>query len=394
MNAVCCNQHGQSQYSSLVSSSRKKCTARRVARSQSAAIRQSCNYNSNGLSSTPANCCTFSLLSQSGTIKKLIGRRQHAAATQRRVTCSAAASPQPCEQGTQLSVLVTGASSGIGRATAVLLAQRGYQVFGTVRSDVDGDALCRLSSNITAVNMDVTDGNSISAALLQVSAVTGSRGLDALVNNAGRAITAPVEYLPLPVLRQQLEVNLIGAIAVTQAFLPLLRAGSSAGRIINIGSQSGVVATPLFGPYAMSKFAMEALSDSLRLELAGQGIKVILIRPGAVKTPIWSKSTNEADTLLESIPAEGIARYDRLIRQVQAAASKAERSGVDVSAVAEAVTVAISSENPSARSVVGTAASLQMTIRRFLPDSVWDWLLTLTLNNLGPDATARSNSNR
>src|SRR5215208_253241 len=194
------------------------------------------------------------------------------------------------------TVLVTGASTGIGEATTLHLKELGFDVVGAVRKDEDADRL--RSHGARTVKLDVTDSASIAAARSEL----GDAPLAGLVNNAGIAVAGPLEFLPLDQLRLQLEVNLVGQVAVIQQFLPSLRAGQ--GRIVNVSSIGGRVALPLVAPYNASKFALEAVSDSLRRELLGQGVDVIVIEPGGVKTPIWKKGNDLADEIQEQMPPE------------------------------------------------------------------------------------------
>src|SRR5436190_20383212 len=187
------------------------------------------------------------------------------------------------------SVVITGASTGIGKTCALRLDRLGFQVFAGVRRTEDGETLKRQASQrLTPITIDVTDSGSIAAAASMVATAVGDAGLQGLVNNAGIAVACPLEFLPISLLSQQLEVNVTGQIDVTQVFLPLLRAGN--GRIVNMGSISGRMAYPLLGPYCASKFALEALTASLRMELRPWHIPVSIIEPGAIATPIWSKA--------------------------------------------------------------------------------------------------------
>src|SRR5882672_2744572 len=187
--------------------------------------------------------------------------------------------------GVNRGVVVTGASTGIGAALVRHLAGRGFRVFGTVRRAEDEAGLER--AGVAAVRMDVTDTASIARAREQVERALAGAPLAGLVKNAGIPAAGPLEMFPLDELRRVLEVNLVGAVAVTQAFLPLLKA--SRGRIVNMSSVAGRGALPFLGPYAASKFGLEAISDSLRRELLPFGVKVIVIEPGSFKTAIWSK---------------------------------------------------------------------------------------------------------
>ena len=200
--------------------------------------------------------------------------------------------------GARGAVVVTGASTGIGEACALQLDRMGFSVFAGVRREADGKALeQKASGRLTPVFIDVADEVSIASAVETVSAAVGDAGLAGLVNNAGIAVPAPIELVPLDALRRQLEVNVIGQVSVTQAFLPLVR--KAQGRIVNMGSIAGRLAIPFLGPYCMSKFAMEALTDSLRVELRPWGIKVSLVEPGRISTPIWGKGIATGHELMK-----------------------------------------------------------------------------------------------
>src|SRR5918998_2257326 len=228
------------------------------------------------------------------------------------------------------TVLVTGASTGIGEATALHLKRLGFDAVGAVRKEQDAERL--RAAGLRTVKLDVTDSGSIATARAEL----GDAPLAGLVNNAGIAVAAPLEFLPLDQLRLQLEVNLVGQLAVTQAFLPSLRAAR--GRIVNVSSIGGRVALPLVGAYNASKFAIEAVSDSLRRELLSQGVDVIVIEPGGVKTPIWKKGEALADEISDDLPPEAERLYGRLIAKVREETRKidAER-GSEPRAVAEAI---------------------------------------------------------
>ena len=196
---------------------------------------------------------------------------------------------------TQKTAVVTGVSTGIGRAIAKTLIDAGWRVFGSVRKEKDAaEASAALGANFTPLLFDVTDDAAIRRAAEKVEKALGGRTLDALINNAGIAVAGPVGYLDLEDLKRQMDINVYGPIRVTQAFLPMLGADHSRrgapGRIINMSSVAGKMASPFMGPYAMSKHALEAMSESLRRELIKHGIDVIIIGPGAIKTPIWAKA--------------------------------------------------------------------------------------------------------
>ena len=192
---------------------------------------------------------------------------------------------------TKGAVVITGASTGIGRVCAFHMDKLGFRVFAGIRNESDGRSLIEGSAGrITPLLIEVTDSVSALAAADRVAGAVGSAGLSGLVNNAGIVVAGPLEFLPLSELRKQFEVNVLGQIAVTQAFLPLLR--QARGRIVNMSSIAGRVAFPYIGPYSASKYALEAISDALRIELLPWGISVSVIEPGDVATPIWKKSTS------------------------------------------------------------------------------------------------------
>jgi NAD(P)-dependent dehydrogenase (short-subunit alcohol dehydrogenase family) len=290
-------------------------------------------------------------------------------ATKRMASNGASAAP------TNGAVVVTGASSGIGRATALRLDRLGFQVFAGVRKDADGKALkSKAKGMLTPLRLDVTDDASIAAAAEAVGKALGEeRGLAGLVNNAGIAMPGPLEFLPLEDLRAQMDVNVIGQIAVTQAFLPLLRKGF--GRIVNIGSIGGRMATPFQGAYNASKFAMEALTDSLRMELKPWGIHVSIVEPGSIDTPIWEKGLGQADVLLATMPPHARELYDPAVDAAKAAAEKSAQAGIPPSAVAKAVVHALTADKPKTRYVVGNDARIQAVVARLMPDAMKDWLV-------------------
>jgi NAD(P)-dependent dehydrogenase (short-subunit alcohol dehydrogenase family) len=252
------------------------------------------------------------------------------------------------------AVLVTGASSGIGAACAKRLAAAGWEVYAGVRQP--GDA----PDGTTEVLLDVTDAE-------QISALHVDR-LDALFNTAGIAIAAPLEDLPLDELRRQLEVNVVGQLAVTQALLPALRAAR--GRVVIVGSIAGRSALPFLGGYAITKFALEAMSDALRLELAPEGIEVSLVEPGTIATAIWTKPQPLADGVSERYRT----RVDRFRRIAAARAAKA----APVDLVAAAIEHALTAARPKTRYLVGRDARIRAAIE-LLPDRLRDRVLTHAL---------------
>ena len=270
--------------------------------------------------------------------------------------------------------MITGASTGIGAACALHLDRLGWRVFAGVRRQADADTLRAQSSpRLTPISLDVTDTVSISTAASAVAGGVGQAGLAGLVNNAGIVVPGPIEFLPLTDLRRQLEINVVGQVAVTQAFLPLIRAGR--GRIVNMGSISGRMATPFTGAYAASKFALEALTDALRLELAPWGISVSIVEPGAVATPIWEKSARTAEAMLGSVQPEALVLYAEAIEAVKRTAADAAKRAVDPVDVARIVEHALTAARPRTRYVVGREAKFRAAMALLVPDRVRDNLV-------------------
>jgi NAD(P)-dependent dehydrogenase (short-subunit alcohol dehydrogenase family) len=267
------------------------------------------------------------------------------------------------------TVLVTGASTGIGEATVFHLRELGLEPVAGVRREEDAVRL--EEKGLRTVRLDVTDEAQIAAA----RETLGDGALAGLVNNAGVAVAAPLEFVPIDQLRRQLEVNVIGQVAVTQAFIPALR--RAGGRIVNVSSIGGRVAAPLLSPYNASKFALEGVSDSLRRELRAQGVDVVVIEPGGVRTPIWGKGSKLAAEMIAGMPPDAIRLYGRMIENVQRATVKIEReTGLPPRAVAEVIGKALTADRPRARYVVGRDARVQARLARALPDRVMDRLIT------------------
>jgi NAD(P)-dependent dehydrogenase (short-subunit alcohol dehydrogenase family) len=255
------------------------------------------------------------------------------------------------------TALVTGASSGIGQACAVQLVSSGWRVLAGVRRA--GEA----PDGTEEVLLDVTAADQIRAAADLVDQ------LDGLVNNAGIAISAPVEFVPPEELRHQLEVNLVGQVAVTQAFLPALRRAK--GRIVFMGSIAGRSALPFLSPYAASKHALEALADSLRLELRPFGIHVSIVEPGTIKTAIWARSAKRADELIAGSDGELGELYGERIAAFREIALKRGAAGAPAEKVAKVVLEALTAERPHTRYLIGRDARLRAGFER-LPDRLRD----------------------
>ena len=269
------------------------------------------------------------------------------------------------------AVLITGASSGIGRACALQLSQRDFQVFAGVRSSQDADALlAEASGNITPLLLDVTDAGAIAAAVKRVADATGGT-LYGLINNAGIALGGPLELLPGDKINQLLKVNVLGAVAVTQAFLPLIR-NNRGGRIIMISSISGRIALPGLSVYAASKFALEALSDALRVELKPFNISVVLIEPGNVATPIWEKSIADNDSMMSQADAGVKKLYANLLQALNKIALNPQ--GIEPAHVANIVTHAMVVKLPRSRYLVGKRIWILWLLSK-MPDRIRDWIL-------------------
>jgi len=272
------------------------------------------------------------------------------------------------------SVVITGASTGIGEACAHYLDKKGFQVFAGVRTQSDGDRLVEeASSRLTPLFIDVTDSDSIAEAVKMVKGTIDDRGLTGLVNNAGIAVGGPLELIPIERLRMQLEVNLIGQIATTQALVPLLR--EAKGRIVNMSSISGRIASPMIGPYAISKFGLEAFSDSLRRELYPWGIQVITVEPGAIDTPIWSKSIDRADDVLDRMPEGARDLYAKSIEQARSTAFRMSQEAISTVEVAKVVHLALTASRPKTRYLVGKDAKRIARLAWLLPDRAMDWIM-------------------
>jgi NAD(P)-dependent dehydrogenase (short-subunit alcohol dehydrogenase family) len=271
------------------------------------------------------------------------------------------------------TVLVTGASSGIGEATALHLKELGFEPVAAVRRQEDAERL--RSHGLRTVKLEVTDPASIAAARAEL----GDAPLTALVNNAGIAVAAPLEFLPLDQLRLQLEINLVGQVAVTQQFLPSVRAAR--GRIVNLSSIGGRVALPLVSAYNASKFALEAVSDSLRRELLGQGVHVIVIEPGGVKTPIWRKGNELADEIHHEMPPEAERLYGPMVEALRRQTVRIDqKTGIEPRDVAEVIGRALCARRPRTRYLVGTDAKIRGPLAKLVPDRLMDRAIARTLS--------------
>ncbi len=275
--------------------------------------------------------------------------------------------------GQPRAFIITGASTGIGRACALHLDRRGARVFAGVRREADADALRAAGSErLEPILLDVTDPEQIAAAVALVTEQLGGLPLSGLVNNAGIAVGGPLELTSLDSVRWQYEVNVFGLIAMSQAFIPLLR--PAAGRIVNIGSIGGVVAGPFMTPYNGTKHAVEAISDGLRGELRPWGMHVCVVEPGAIATPIWRKGKELADRTRDSLGAQGAALYGEAVGKLGKVVEESERRGIPPERVARAVEHALSAPRPRTRYLVGVDAHMLAFLRWLLPDRLFDWL--------------------
>lgn len=275
-------------------------------------------------------------------------------------------------------VLITGVSTGIGYDAARYLIERGFHVFGSVRRQADGERVqSELGEQFTPLLFDVTDEVAVETAVSQVSQTVGSNGLAGLVNNAGIAVAGPLMHLPLEDFRWQMEVNLVGQLAVTQKFLPLLGAVPDAphppGRIINISSVSGKVVYPFMGPYAASKHALEAVSDALRRELLIFGIDVVVIGPGSVQTPIWDKAQEIDVEPYKETP------YLSMMEGMKKTLVRQGKSGIPVEKVSEVIYEALTKEKPKTRYAIARKLLSGWLLPRYLPARMFDNIIAKRL---------------
>jgi NAD(P)-dependent dehydrogenase (short-subunit alcohol dehydrogenase family) len=271
------------------------------------------------------------------------------------------------------AVVVTGSSTGIGRACALLLDRLGYTVFAGVRKEEDGERLrAEASGSLQPLILDVTDSAHISRAAERVSGATEQR-LAGLVNNAGIGVGGPLELLSLSDFRHQIEVNLIGQVAVTQALIPALR--RARGRIVFISSIGGLVATPYMSPYHASKFGVEAVGDALRQELRPFGVQVSIVEPGSIATPIWDKGRATARTIRDNLSAEGRELYGESLARTEERLEQSAGRGAPPDKVAGAVAHALTAKRPRTRYLVGTDARAMATLKKLLPDRLRDRLV-------------------
>ena len=286
------------------------------------------------------------------------------------------------------AVVVTGASTGIGRATALLLDKEGYRVFAGVRKQADARWLAEAGSDrLTPITIDVTKERSIASAKRKVQRAVGKDGLVGLVNNAGIGAGGPVESMDLNEFRQALEVNLVGQVAVTQAFLPQIRRAK--GTIVFIASIGGRIASPFLSPYNTSKFGVEALGESLRHELKPWDIDVVVIEPGSIDTPIWEKGAETIDEQTSKLSPTVKRLYGKQLDRMDELLKEAASRGIPPEKVAKAIHSAISSDNPRHRYLVGTDAKIAARLKGALPDRTFSKLAGRQFFKMPTDVPAK-----
>ncbi|MEH2184191.1 SDR family oxidoreductase [Nostoc sp.] len=278
----------------------------------------------------------------------------------------------------QRTVVVTGASTGIGQACALLLDQLGFSVFAGVRQNTDAQTLKQKGSQrLIPIFLDVTDAESIAAAVNQVTNAVGGVGILGLVNNAGIAVPGPLELLAIADFQHQMQVNVTGQLAVTQAFLGLLR--QSQGRIVNIGSIAGRSPTPFLGAYNASKFALEALTDVMRMELRPWGISVSIVEPGSIATPIWDKSLNQSEVAQQDLPETAHNLYGQAMNIVRKKMQIIASRGISADIVAQVVVHALTAKQPKTRYLVGQDAKIGALLKHILPDHLHDRIILYSM---------------
>lgn len=288
--------------------------------------------------------------------------------------------PDPREvemAATGKTIVITGTSSGIGKATALRLARKGWRVFAAVRKEADAHSLeAEANHALEPIILDVTDRDSIGAAAQEVSKRLEGRGLDGLFNNAGIGSTSPVEYMPLDKLREIFEVNLFGQIATIQAFLPLIRRAK--GRIINSGSVGDYITPPFGGALAASKVAFASFSAALRLELRAQGVEVCVLEPGAIATPAVEKTLGAVEKTISSLPPEGAALYSEAMRSMTRNFAKMEKQGSPPEVVAAVVEQALTDHYPRTRYPAGKDSRKLGLLAKLLPEKLLDQAILRT----------------
>jgi NAD(P)-dependent dehydrogenase (short-subunit alcohol dehydrogenase family) len=293
----------------------------------------------------------------------------------------------------QKTVVVTGASSGIGRSCVWRMVQAGWRVFATVRKEADRERLrSEGGGNVCPVILDVENGSSITAAAKEVESQLNGRGLDGLVNVAGIGMVRPIEYATMQDIRQIFEINFFGQVGTIQAFSHLLR--RQRGRIVNITTVGVNLALPFGGLLNASKSAFAKLSDTLRLEMHSFGVRVCAVEPGAIATPAVDKTLGDLEQIIRNLPPEAQAQYGAMIRNFGRRGYAMEKNGSSPDVVAMAVHHALTSSRPRIRYRVGKHAKLLATLPKLLPESVMDAILRSMLGLSGADEQKASRPRR
>ncbi|WP_046722571.1 SDR family oxidoreductase [Streptomyces xiamenensis] len=272
-------------------------------------------------------------------------------------------------------ILITGASTGMGAATARELARRGFHVLASVRRQSDADTL--RNAGLEPVLLDITDPEQIASVSQRIADDPAGRPLRAVINNAGIAINAPVEVLSMEEWQRQFDVNFFGHVAVTKAVLPALHA--SGGRVVNISSIGGRIAMPTYGAYAAAKFAMEAMSDSLRRELAPHGVQVVVVEPGGVKTEMTGHGIERAKDTIATLSPTQRSRYGELLQAIINQATSFTDSGLSAEAAALVIAKAATARRPRTRYTIGRDAAVLTRLSRILSDKMLDRILAANL---------------
>ena len=283
---------------------------------------------------------------------------------------------------TSQNILITGCSTGIGKACALHLDRKGYRVFAGVRKKKDAESLRSCASDrLHPLLLDVTDSESISGALDETKSRLNGQGLHGLVNNAGVAVSAPMECIPMDEFKKILNVNVTGQLEVTQAFLPLLR--KARGAIVFMGSESGRFTLPMVGAYSASKHALEAVANALRAELIPSGVSVSTIEPASIKTEIWAKTIEQGERLVQSLPEVHRRTYENELAASLRMSEILSRKGISERHVVKAVSRALQARKPKARYVVGAEAWIFIAWYTLAPLNVSAWLAHKVLRLLG-----------
>jgi NAD(P)-dependent dehydrogenase (short-subunit alcohol dehydrogenase family) len=280
------------------------------------------------------------------------------------------------------TILVTGASTGIGWATSLNLAEKGWRVFAAVRKEADAQKLLDASSNkVTPVIMDIVDYESVKRAKRGIEKALGGAGLDALFNNAGISVQGPLEIIPIELFEQQIRVNVFGHIFVTQTFLPLLR--KAQGNIVFTSSESGKMTLPLMGPYSASKFALEAVANAFRIELRPWKVRVSLVEVQTIKTPMWEKIDTSTEKLIASLPQQAKDLYRDELKTLSVFPKWQAEMGISMKKAVRVIIRALNARSPKARYVVGYEARLLIYNFAIWPTWMMDWIASKSLILLG-----------